>query len=736
MSTTDFKYFELRGSYANRICRAVTVDRDYLIGSDPSCDIEINGENVQAQHVTLHVGARELTVLPFENAQVCVNGQRITNRSRIHDRDLLAFGAAQFQVLLRPHHVTDAGGDQQNRRAPPEAKSPRKQILTLGRSPHADCRIDTPLAANTHAFLIRLDNGDYALEDAGTILGTYLNGIRLSQRVIVRTGDLINIAGIAVRFDPRELVHSANVSGLTFETHSLVISDPDTGKAEGGAGVDLVIAPGEHVAIISRERPVAIALLRTIAGRQRPVSGTLKINGYPAASLLPALAPLVGYVAAEAFYGRTLSVEREINFGAQLRLPPDTTVTERHAHQLRVLLQTRPGSDTRSCNDPEYQQALALELLTLPACLLLEPPALFSGFAGGELDYFAMLQQLRFPRRTVITAATDAHAARGTDLVALLNHGQLVFFGPPANAPAYFGVADITAIPAVLDSCPARQLADAYKVSHYYETYVRQRRLPDRSMDPPPASSSPARPFPTIHQTRAGKLILRREMEALARDRLFLAVSLLQPTLLTVLLCAWHTGSEIINGAALTSLTLAAIWLGQTTACHLIVPARWRLARECQLGVRTSTWLLWQMPLLLGINAVQSALLLPAFFCLTPVPASILATWVVLTTTSASAMALGLTLSSCLHSWTRIAAAILLVMGLQMHLAAIPLQASSVSVVTGVIGVSYWGHSALNAAVINPPPWAPVIAGLLALVIQGSMFVTLALRALHGQHSR
>jgi pSer/pThr/pTyr-binding forkhead associated (FHA) protein len=72
-------------------------------------------------------------------------------------------------------------------------------IITIGRSPQTDVRIDDGFASAQHARLFERD-GAYFVEDTGSTNGTYLNGRRLRSPKQLRANDTIRIGDTEFRY--------------------------------------------------------------------------------------------------------------------------------------------------------------------------------------------------------------------------------------------------------------------------------------------------------------------------------------------------------------------------------------------------------------------------------------------------------------------------------------------------------------------------------------------------------
>lgn len=69
----------------------------------------------------------------------------------------------------------------------------------IGRGRHNTIRVKDSFVSHNHAR-INFRQGDYQLEDLGSINGTYYNGVRLKEPVLLRHGDTVRIAGVTFKF--------------------------------------------------------------------------------------------------------------------------------------------------------------------------------------------------------------------------------------------------------------------------------------------------------------------------------------------------------------------------------------------------------------------------------------------------------------------------------------------------------------------------------------------------------
>lgn len=72
----------------------------------------------------------------------------------------------------------------------------RQQAVTLGRDPHGNLVINSPLVSRLHAR-ITADGPRFLLRDAGSVNGTYVNGSRLTEARPLADNDMIGLGSRA-----------------------------------------------------------------------------------------------------------------------------------------------------------------------------------------------------------------------------------------------------------------------------------------------------------------------------------------------------------------------------------------------------------------------------------------------------------------------------------------------------------------------------------------------------------
>lgn len=211
------------------------------------------------------------------------------------------------------------------------------------------------------------------------------------------------------------------------------------------AGVDLVVEPGQRVALVGASGAGKTTLAAVAAGVLAPSVGSVRLGGVDLATLAPALLRRrVGLVSQEVhvFAGTV----RENLLLAAVDAPSDEALVEALAAvsaagwvaALPDGLDTLVGEDGHAVTPAQAQQlALARVLLVDPAVVVLDEATAEAGSLGArDLDQAA--DAVTRGRAALVVAHRLSQAQR-SDLVLVLDHGAVVEAGPHAELVAAGG---------------------------------------------------------------------------------------------------------------------------------------------------------------------------------------------------------------------------------------------------------------------------------------------------------
>jgi len=216
----------------------------------------------------------------------------------------------------------------------------------------------------------------------------------------------------------------------------------NVGVSAGGTrilkNVHLTLHPGEMCALIGPSGAGKSTLIKALLGLRDPDEGSVMMGQLPVAEVGP-----VGYVPQDDALHRGLTVQRELAYTAELRMP-ETSKQEREARIKEVLeqvdLSDRAGLRIRKLSGGQRKRvSLALELLTGPPLLILDEPT--SGLDPGlEARTMTLLSQVAATGRIVLVATHAMESIERAEVLCVLVSGQVAYFGPPRGALSYFRV--------------------------------------------------------------------------------------------------------------------------------------------------------------------------------------------------------------------------------------------------------------------------------------------------------
>jgi ABC-type multidrug transport system ATPase subunit len=524
-----------------------------------------------------------------------------------------------------------------------------RPTLVLGRT-GADVELPSPSVSRRHAAIERVGAG-HVIRDLASTNGTFVNGQRVT-RAPLQAGAVVQIGPYKLVYEGGELTQREQAGALRIDATGL------SQEVRGGRFIlkdaSLSIAPRELVALVGGSGTGKSTLMKALAGYAPASHGRVLVNGDDFYAHLDAYRMLLGYVPQDDTLHKELTVERALRYAARLRLPADTSYGEIGQRIARVLedVEMTPHRKKRIdqlSGGQRKRVSIAAELLADPSLFFLDEPT--SGLDPGlEKKMMLTLRRLADAGRTVVLVTHATANIMQCDHVAFMADGRLVYFGPPAEALAFFNVgpggdfADIygkldgTADPgdpsswavAQADLAPElhayhQQLPGArppslgelwemrYRRSHH-AAHV-QRRLEEA---PPPPSfwSRVTRPRRRgISAPRQLFVLSVRYVDLLLGDGKNLFILLAQAPVIAYLMTLVSRSDALVGRRAdsydaktvLFMLSTVAVWFGIINAAREISKETAVLRRERLAGLGVGAYVLSKVLVLSLLVAVQSA---------------------------------------------------------------------------------------------------------------------------------
>jgi ABC-type multidrug transport system ATPase subunit len=479
--------------------------------------------------------------------------------------------------------------------------------LTVGRQAMpGQVVLDHPNVSRRHAAFEVVD-GTIVLRDLGGTNGTYVNGTRLRGARPLVPGDRIDIGPFELTFDGTALTRAWRVGNVELLVHDVSFDVP--GRRSGAApqrilhAASLRIRPSEFVAIIGANGSGKSTLMSIMAGRAFPSEGAVLLNGGDLHSNFAALKQDIAFVPQQDILHELLTLRQALDYAAQLRLPPDTTVEQRRAAvndaARNVDLLDRLDQRIGSLSGGQKKCAsLASEILNRPSLLLLDEVT--SGLdESTDWEIMRLLRRLADDGMTIIMVThTLANVTEFCDKIVCMGRGgQPTFVGAPSEVLDFFAVRRLGEVFSRTDEVGAENWRARFEAtvgaSANWPTAAEA-----RGELPRPDIQRPREPvLVTLRRVeRQAAVLLHRNARLLLADRRTLVMAAVQGVLIGGLIGyafgSFGTGLERVNAqnALLLLLGLSAIWLGCNAASKDIVGELMIYRREHDINLSTAAF--------------------------------------------------------------------------------------------------------------------------------------------------
>lgn len=645
---------------------------------------------------------------------------------------------------------------------------PEGRTVTLGRDPErVDVVLDRPVVSRSHARLVR--RGSTAVvTDLRSANGTFIDGERLRREVRIQAGRRIDVGPFSFTFDGVRLVTTAPIAGVEIVASGLARSERDAEGAEFVLldGVNLVIRPGELVAILGPSGAGKSTLLKALSGRERPDQGRVTLNGQDLFAHFESMKNDIAVVHQKDALHEALTLEQSLDFAARLRLPPDTDPAERRRRVEAMLgnlgLEDRRALPIRRLSGGQVKRAsLALETLHRPGLVFLDEVT--SGLdEPTDRELMRLFRRLADQGQTIVCVThTLVNVEESCHLIVFLAPGgRLAFVGSPAEAREHFGVERLGdvyelltgVVPDAALGAPLKpeDWAARFKASPYWTTYVSARgalRTQASSRVPASTASPKSTTRPIIERlevcTRQYPVLLGRLATIQWADLRAQKMAVLQCWIVAaVLFILFRNIGAMRDVPARTEATLklaflgvvSCLWFGVNGAAKEIVKERTLFERERDAGLHPAAYYAAKLTLLGIIAAAQAVLLFGLIDVLCHPPWDRGMVCGLLAGLAVQGVAVGLWISAASGSEEVAVGLAPITLIPQVVLAGVVAPLSGLSLWLAQIGIaSYWGCEGLKHAIpdlvsLGETDGSPRLGTTWTLlVVQGVVFIAAAL---------
>ena len=595
----------------------------YTIGRDNNCDIPINNSRISRTHLRISFNGKkwQLTDLGSSNGTF-INGKR-SEQIMISDATSVDLGGLEnlrltftplqsgskksikptMRILDKDATRLSSNIDEENLGLQGPRRIRLQQRIRIGRDEGNDWFVEDLNVSRSHAEIVQSNNGSYELIDLKSMNGTFLNGNRIRREKLIY-GDVVSIGGFKRKFTSDGLETLEGIEGISITAKNISFS---VGEKRLLDDVSFNLGPRTLTAIIGPSGAGKSTLLGVLTGRTKPTIGTIQLSGSDLHENYQILSRQIGSVPQADIIHTRLTVRQALNYGAQLRLPNDTSRAERDKRVATVMekleLSERANLRIDRLSGGQRKRAsIGLELLTSPQLLVLDEPT--SGLDPG-LDAHVMetLRNLADEGQTVVLVTHSVDNLSFCDNVILLaSGGKVAYAGPASTVFSKLGKKNWAEVFKFLAS-PDALLLSTEKREIPISTEIKQEHVLQR------------------HQSilRQIKTLSSRYIRVIASDRFYLALLSLIPIIIGGI--AYAAGSKygfgpgektrsglIYNPYAQGSilvLILGSIFIGLSTSIQEIVKENAIRRREQSVGIRASTYLASKIIVLGLITSLQ-----------------------------------------------------------------------------------------------------------------------------------
>jgi ABC transport system ATP-binding/permease protein len=434
----------------------------------------------------------------------------------------------------------------------------QKNMLTFGRDSNNDVVLDVPNVSQYHAQIEKVGQR-YRVRDLNSSNGTFVNDELVEGEVWVTRGESIRVGPYRFVVQQDEFSQFDESTGLKVDAFGLnkwVRKDLNILK-----NISLAFKPREFVVVVGQSGGGKSTLVDAIAGYRPATHGRVTVNGIDVYKNFDAIRNEIGFVPQKDIIHMELTVYQALDYAAQLRMPKDTSKSERERRINEVLddLDLAHRKDVQISGLSGGQQkrvSIGVELLTKPGLFFLDEPT--SGLdPGTETSFMHLMRRLADQGRTIILVTHATKNVMLADKVVFLSRGgYLSWFGPPDEALNYFDTfrsereqhttpMEFDQIYAILDDSnrgSPEEWAKRYQAHPAFMDHIVTPLQMGRQQPPPPPPGAVQQQGPRQTQSKSKVSALRqflilsaRNIKILTRDRSSLILMLIAAPLVAML---------------------------------------------------------------------------------------------------------------------------------------------------------------------------------------------------------
>ena len=693
--------------------------KSYVLGRDITCDVRLEGPRISRVHCKISYDIEGWVISDLDSTHgVFVDGKKV-NKTKLNRKTKISLGKS-VEVSLTP--ISETGSMEKNSNTntdttqvfelnggETETHGPMRirlqQRIRIGRSADNDWIISDINVSRNHAELIQNSHNGFDLVDLKSSNGTYVNGERIIRKSL-NVGDVLTIGSQKRLFTRDGLESIEGIEGTSISAESVTFEIGEKALLEN---VSFNLGPRTLTAILGPSGAGKSTMLGVLTGRTKPTKGKILFNGADLHTSFQSLSRQIGSVPQADILHTRLTVRQALNYGAQLRLPNDTSKEERSqiVDETMRKLELSERADLRIdklSGGQRKRASIGLELLTSPQVLVLDEPT--SGLDPG-LDAHVMetLRNLADDGQTVVLVTHSVDNLNYCDNVILMaSGGKVAYCGPSSTVFSKLGKKSWAEV--------FRYLASPEAIAYA--------QITDHGQFPGKAN------LETLIKPRQSFIrqvftLSARYMRVISSDKFYLTLLTLIPIIIGgisylaggkygfgpgKLTKAGFNYNPFAQGTILV-LIMGSIFIGLATSVQEIVKENPIRIREQNVGIRSSAYIISKVLILGLIVLIQDIVFVTISLFRRPMPeagkiftSSLIEIMVLSITLAFCAMILGLFISSLLSSSEQTMPSLVGMTMIQVVLSgALPIDAGKFVTTISQAIPSFWCTNSIAASV-------------------------------------
>ncbi|MEP6896037.1 MAG: FHA domain-containing protein, partial [Chloroflexota bacterium] len=350
----------------------ITAER-VRIGRQDDNDIVLDNRYISRHHAELEKRGQDYFLIPSSNTSnaLLLDGEPVMEATRLQNGAKIRVGGYAPGEIITLDFLAPANDGQKF------IRFKENKTMTIGRDASNAIVLAMPAVSRFHAEVEKIGQR-YRVRDLRSGNGTFVNGQAVNGETWVHPGDSIQIGPYRFEVDENAFSQSDQSEGVTVDIIGLnkwvnkslnILQD-----------ISLAFKPKEFIVVVGQSGGGKSTLVDAIAGYRPATQGRIIVNKtIDVYKEFDAIRSTIGYVPQKDIIHMELTVFQALNYAAQLRMPADTTESERLKRIDEVMedLDLAHRRDTQISQLSGGQQkrvSIGVELLTKPTLFFLDEP--------------------------------------------------------------------------------------------------------------------------------------------------------------------------------------------------------------------------------------------------------------------------------------------------------------------------------------------------------------------------